>query len=103
MERAREGVTVLLNDVWYSAEIDLGCISSRIMCIKFKFSKVKVCVVLGYSPNEGIGEERERFWNDMDMTVDRVEKWYRLCVLGDLNGWIGDRVRTGISGPFGVP
>ena len=22
------------------------------------------------------------------------------CLLGDLNGWIGDRVRTGITGAF---
>ena len=40
MERAREGVAVLLNDVWHSAVIDFGCIGSR---IKFKFSRVKVC------------------------------------------------------------
>ena len=60
-------------------------------------------MVVGYVPNEGIGEERERFWKDMDMTVDRVGNGYRLCVLRDLNGWIGDRVRAGITGVFGVP
>ena len=27
----------------------------------------------------------------------------RLCVLGDLNEWIGDRVRADITGAFGVP
>ena len=42
----------------------------------------------------------KRCWNDMDRTVDRVENEYRLCVLGDLNGWIGDRVRAGITGAF---
>ena len=61
MERAREGVGILLNDVWLSAVIDFGCVSSRILWIKFKFSRVKVCVGVGYSPNEGVGEERERF------------------------------------------
>ena len=25
------------------------------------------------------------------------------CILGDLNGWIGDRMRAGITGAFGVP
>ena len=62
MERAREGVAVLLNDVWHSAVIDFGCISSRILWIKFKLSRVKVFVVVRYCPNEGISEERERFW-----------------------------------------
>ena len=46
MERAREGVAVLLNDVWLSAVMDFGCVSSRILSIKFKFSRVKVCVVV---------------------------------------------------------
>ena len=70
--------------------------------IKFKFSRVKVCLVVGYGPNEGIGEERERFWNDMDRIMDRVGNRYRLCMLGDLKGWIGDRVRVSIIGAFGV-
>ena len=61
MERTREGVAILLNNVWHSVVIDFGCISSRILWIKFKFSRVKVCVVVRYSPNEGIGEEMERF------------------------------------------
>ena len=58
---------------------------------------------MGYGPNEGIGEERARFWDDMDRTLDRVGNWYILCVLEDLNGWIGDRLRAGITGAFGVP
>ena len=37
MERAKEGVAVLLNDMWHSAVIDFGCVSSRILMIKFKF------------------------------------------------------------------
>ena len=54
-------------------------------------------------PNEGVNEERDRFWNNMDRTTDRVLNWYRLGLLGDLNGWIGDRLRASISGAFGVP
>ena len=94
MERARE--------VWHSAVIDFGCVSSRILWIKFKFSRVKVCVVVGYSPNVE-GEERDRFWNVMDRTLDNIGNGYRFYILGDLNGWIGDRTRTGITGAFGVP
>ena len=57
MERAREGITVLLNDVWHRAVIKSGCVSSRILWIKFKCSRVKVCMVVRYGPNEGDGEE----------------------------------------------
>ena len=89
-------MAVLLNDVWHSAVIDFGCVISRILWIKFKFSWVKVCVVVGYGRNEGSSEEREKFWNDLDRNMDKVGDGYRSCVLGDLNGWIGDRVRASI-------
>ena len=26
-----------------------------------------------------------------------------MCILGDQNGWIGDRTRAGITGAFGIP
>ena len=60
-------------------------------------------MVVEYDPNEGIGEERERLWNDMDRTMDRVGNGYRVCVLGDLNRWIGDMVRAGVTVAFEVP
>ena len=96
MERAREGVAVLLNDVWRSAVVDFGCISSRILWIKLKFSRVKVCVVVRYNPSEGDSEERNRFWNNMNRILDGVGNGYRLCFLGD-------RMRAGITGAFGIP
>ena len=59
MEKAREGMDILLKDVWYIAVDKCMCVSSRILWIKFKFSRVKICVVVGYGPNEGDGEERD--------------------------------------------
>ena len=61
MKRARECVAVLLSDEWHSAVIDFGCLSSRILWIKFRFSRVKVCVVVRYGSSERNCEERERF------------------------------------------
>ena len=37
MERPREGVAILLNNVWHSAVVKSGCVSSKILWIKFKF------------------------------------------------------------------
>ena len=70
MERAREGVAILLNDVWHNAVIDFECVNFRILRIKFKFSRVKFCVVVGYGPRKGNVEERGRIWNDMDRILD---------------------------------
>ena len=48
--------------------------------------------------------KKDRFWNNMDRTLDSVGNGYRLCILRDLNGWIGDRTRANITtGAFGVP
>ena len=33
------------------------------------------------------------FWNDMDSEMVRVGNGYKLCVIGDLNGCVGDKVR----------
>ena len=96
-------VAVLLNDGWHSAMVNFGCVSSRILWIKFKFSRINVCGVVGYGPNEGDVEERERFWNDMVRTVDTVGNGYRLCIMRDLNRWVVDKTRAGITGAFGVP
>ena len=71
-----------------------GYVSSRVLWVKFKFSRVKVCIVAVYGPNEV--EEREKFWNALDRVVDAVGNGNRLCALG--NG-----LRAGISGGFGVP
>ena len=34
--------------------------------------------------------------------MDKVGNLYTLCMLGDLDRWIGDRVRAGVTGAFGV-
>ena len=47
--------------------------------------------------------KKERFWNDMDRTLDSRENGYRLSNLEDLNGWIGDRERASLTDAFGVP
>ena len=61
IERVKEGVAILLNDMWHSAVVDFG----------FKFSRVKVSMIVGYGPNRG-GEERYRFWNVMNRTPENI-------------------------------
>ena len=49
-ERAREGVAILLNDVWHSAVLKSGYVSSRILWIKFKFQRLKFVWRWGTAP-----------------------------------------------------
>ena len=46
---------------------------------------------------------KEMVKKDMDRTLDNVGNGYRLCILGDINGWMGDRTRAAIIRAFGVP
>ena len=39
----------------------------------------------------------------MNRTLDSVGNGYRLCILGEINEWIGDRIRPSITGAFVVP
>ena len=39
----------------------------------------------------------------MDRILDRVKNGYTSCIMGNLNGRIGDRTRTSITAAFGVP
>ena len=41
-------------------------------------------------------EEMERFWNDLDMVLDR------LCVVGDLNEWVRESAQENITGTFEI-
>jgi len=102
--RGKEGVAVLLSDEWYKALVAYKCICSRVMWVKFKFDRVKVCLVVAYGPvNDRSDEEKVRFWNDLGRAMNEIGNGYRVIVMGDLNGWVGDRVVKGIVGPFGVP
>src|SRR5678816_3429211 len=71
-ERGREGVTILMSDLWYRAMVDFVCVSTRILMVKFKFEKVKVCVVVMYGPSEGNVEENTIFWDNLNDILDRV-------------------------------
>ena len=42
--------------MWYTPVVDSGCASSRILWVTFKFSKVKVCVVV-HNSTEGVVQE----------------------------------------------
>ena len=54
-------------------------------------------------PMNEMVKKGNRYWNDMDRTLGSVGNGYRLCIVGDLNGWIENRTRAGITGAFGVP
>ena len=50
-------MAILLNDMWHSAVIGIGYVSSRILKTRSSFQGAEISVVVGGVPNEGDGEE----------------------------------------------
>ena len=92
-----------MNDVWCNSVIGFGCVRSRVLRVKLKFLRVKVCVFVVYEPSEWDIEKKKKFWNDLNKVVDRIGNGNRLCALVDLNGWVIDSMKEGITVAFGVP
>ena len=55
----------------------------------FKYSRVKVCVVVVNGLSEEKVEERERFWNNLDTVVERVHNGYIVRARSKWMGKIG--------------
>ena len=60
-------------------------------------------MAVGKVPTVGIAEGKETFYNYLNMGVGSLGNGYSLFMLGDLNGWVGDRLGVGITDGFGVP
>ena len=60
IERVREGVAVLMKDDCHRAVIGFEYVTSRILWVKLKFSRVEFCVVAVHDQTEGEVEEREK-------------------------------------------
>ena len=58
IEKAKEFVPILISNVWDSAVIDFGYVSSKALWVEFKFSRVKSFVVVVY----GSTEEMVVYW-----------------------------------------
>ena len=70
----------------YGSVVEFECIGSRILRISFQGLW---CVVVVYDPTERDCKERERFYNELDIVVDRVGNMYRLMMVETLMDGLG--------------
>src|SRR5678815_6146722 len=50
--------------------VDFVCVSPRSLKVKFKFEKIKICVVATYDPSEGNVEKSTIFWDNLNDVLD---------------------------------
>lgn len=85
-------VVVLMSDLWHKYMVKFVNVSSRILIVKYKFERVKVCEVVTYGSSEGSeDEEWMTYCNKLNIVLERVKRGFRVIVLDDLNGCIGKR------------
>ena len=77
MERAREGVAILLNEVWHSVVIDFGCVGSRVWWISLNSQWLNFMWWWGMAPMEkmvkkgrGSGMTWTGLWIELEMGID---------------------------------
>ena len=70
MERAREGVANLLNDVWHSAVVKFGCVSLEFSGLNSSFQWLKFVWWWGTAPRKERMNKETGLWITSGMDID---------------------------------
>lgn len=88
--RACSGVTILINNKWKSKIISYSFINDRIVTGKFRIDKGYLIVVSVYAHEKGMKEEIKKFYDNLKIEVNKINKEKHFIMCGDLNARIGN-------------
>ena len=102
--RAKEGVAIVMSEKWWACVKQCERVSSRLMWVRLKLRKENWVFVCAYAPPVSSGNEAERdqFWSRLDRCLESFGERDNVCLLGDLNARVGNRMVKGVVGPHGV-
>ena len=101
--RGREGVAIVVSERAKRCVKGYGCVSSRVVWVRLKVGRERWAVVCVYAPtNDCKADEREKFWVSVDECLEKFGANERVCLLGDMNGKVGEREDGRIVGKWGV-
>lgn len=46
--------------------------------------------------------KKDKVWSKLGRMVDKIGNGYRLMIMRDLNGWIGNIMWVGVTGALGI-
>lgn len=86
----RNGVGIVLKEDWWEGVVGVRRVSSRVMVVEMVVVGERLNVVSVYAPQVGSDkEEKGKFWEEFDETLNVFCRGVKLVVGGDLNGHVG--------------
>ena len=97
--QAAHGVVVCLNrtvtTAWKNSGAEWEPVSERILRIRIHCSPINVTLIAVYAPvnpsSKRIIDDSDKFYADLQGTVNQVQKGDMLLIIGDLNARLGDQ------------
>ncbi|XP_076058238.1 uncharacterized protein LOC143035269 [Oratosquilla oratoria] len=102
----RHGVAIVLSpDVSNNIE-RIEYVNNRIISVSLKTKYCSLDITQVYAPQQGLNlEEKERFYEELQDTIDRMPNRDNSLIIGDLNGYVGlrrENRRSGKGGGFSI-
>ena len=86
----RNGVGIVLDDELKKSVLEVKRLSDRIIRMKLELGKQVVNIPSAYAPQPGCtGEEKEKFWEELDEEMRIIPQDEKLWIGGDFNGQVG--------------
>lgn len=95
-KRAASGVGIMLHKRLKSRILGYSWISDRIITLKFRTGRSHCNIIGVYAPSDGNKEEIQRFYKELQDSIDKVGKNDYMVILGDLNARVGNSVITNV-------
>ena len=98
------GVGILVADRWIEKVIDVNRVNDRIMLVKLLLGKVTVVIVSVYAPQQGLPDgEKDRFYEELLLTLSAIGSNEIIMLCGDLNGHVGRAISgyANVHGGYG--
>lgn len=99
--RATSGVGVLIDYKYQNIISDIEYRSDRILKISLKLENHFTHIISVYAPDTGRPtQEALDFYEQLQLTVDKIPKQDQIIIMGDMNGRVGNEVIPGIKNVF---
>ena len=98
----RNGVGIVLDDELKKSVLEVRRPSDRIIWMKVEMEQQVVNIMSAYAPQAGCtGEEKEKFWEEIEEELRRIPTSEKLWIGGDFNGHVGSE-NTGREEALGI-